>query len=131
MKKIDFLPSGCQFWHSNILSSSYPYFAYCSTLAIYIYDISTNQCKRLLSLNTDNLSNIFSCIAFQIRSSNRLASVCTEGILDIWDLEKEKSIYNCHLEKGIVQIEWSPWEIDSLLMAWENGILFYFIFKFM
>lgn len=45
VKQIGLVAAGCQPWHSDVIAASGNRFAYCATLAIYIY-----QVKRVIIL---------------------------------------------------------------------------------
>lgn len=39
VKQIDLLPAGCQPWNADVCAACGDKFAYCATLAIYIYQV--------------------------------------------------------------------------------------------
>lgn len=49
MKQFKLVPSGCQGWHTGVLGAGGGRFAYCSTLAIYVYDAETFTLQKLLT----------------------------------------------------------------------------------
>ena len=113
-----FVPSGCQFWNPDIISSSRENFAYCSTTAIYIHTyLKDFQCSKLFALKCENNTTRYSFIAFHPQISNILTSVSTENILNIWDIEKEKIILIQQFNGNITFLQWSPFETDVILLA--------------
>jgi hypothetical protein len=39
IKQVGLLPAGCQPWNNSVCAASGDRFAYCSTLAIYVYEV--------------------------------------------------------------------------------------------
>jgi len=112
------VPSGCQFWNPEIISSSRENFAYCSTTAIYIHNYKKDfQCSKLFALKCENNTTRYRIIAFHPQISNILASVTTENILNIWDIEKERITLTEQFNGNITSLEWSPFETDVILLA--------------
>lgn len=44
MKQVGLLAAGCQPWNKDVCAASGDRFAYCATLAIYIYQVNYTQC---------------------------------------------------------------------------------------
>ena len=43
------LPSGCQEWNSKVIAAGGGRFAYCSTLAIYVYSVDTFTLENVIT----------------------------------------------------------------------------------
>lgn len=48
-KQFKLVPSGCQGWHTRVLGAGGGRFAYCSTLAIYVYALRDFRLEKLLT----------------------------------------------------------------------------------
>lgn len=105
-----------------MISSSKPYFAYCSALAIYIHELPSFQCVKVLSPQyTDNFT--FISISFHPTITTRIASISNQRDLIIWDTEQEKEIYHVSMDGDGKQIEWSRFDTNILLLSFDNGII--------
>jgi hypothetical protein len=49
LRQFRVLPSGCQTWHAGVLAAGGGHVAYCSTLAIYVYNAETFALEHLLT----------------------------------------------------------------------------------
>ena len=50
LQQIDVLPAGCQPWNFDVCAASEERFAYCSTLAIYVYQVSLDRYSRSIDI---------------------------------------------------------------------------------
>ena len=125
------MPSGCQFWHRDIISASTENFAYCSPIAIYIHSYSKNfQCSKLFALNSENNTTRYTILSFHPQISNVLACFSTENILSIWDVEKEKITFSQTFPGPVSVFEWNPFETDSILLAFGGFDVFLIHLRF-
>ena len=46
LRQVALLAAGCQPWHKDVCAANGDRFAYCATLAVYIYEVSTDQLKQ-------------------------------------------------------------------------------------
>ena len=46
MKQVGLLSAGCQPWNSDVVATSGDRFAYCATLAIYVYQVGSHSWIR-------------------------------------------------------------------------------------
>ena len=117
MKQIRFIPSGCQFWNKHIISASGDYFAFCSTMAIYIVRIKDMQVEKIMAGHEHNIISI----SWSLQDPSRLASCSSDGWLLIWDVEKEKVVSKRNLNAVPLHIEFSPHEEDIVGIVMDTG----------
>ncbi|RHZ09834.1 hypothetical protein DYB31_004034 [Aphanomyces astaci] len=81
------------------------YFAFCSTLAVYVYDITSFQLHRLLS-TADNLAGLAWCSSPQ--HGHWLATVSLSQKVVLYDVETEQILYHVLLPYHPVSFQWHP-----------------------
>nr|XP_039264447.1 WD repeat-containing protein 17-like [Styela clava] len=92
MRQIGLLPAGCQPWFSNMIVGTMSKFAYCSTMAVYIYETSSSsQEYKLTAINAEHTKTI-SSIAWNSRCPNLIATFGADLKIVIWDVSKQKVI---------------------------------------
>ena len=53
LRQVALLAAGCQPWHKDVCAANGDRFAYCATLAVYIYEVSAARLRgRFISLQT-------------------------------------------------------------------------------
>lgn len=57
IKQVGLLPAGCQPWNNQVCAASGDRFAYCATLAIYVYEVS--YIEKYLNVVLSGLSTFF------------------------------------------------------------------------
>lgn len=58
-----------------------------------------------------------------------LASSGLDGLINIWNIEKEDSQIKISLPSIALQIEWSPLDENIILALLENGFHIFFLIK--
>ncbi len=58
VKQVGLLPAGCQPWNVDVCAASSDRFAYCATLAVYIYQVCTDELEVIFAIST-GLSRFF------------------------------------------------------------------------
>ncbi|KAL4230509.1 Anaphase-promoting complex subunit 4 WD40 domain [Mactra antiquata] len=114
IKQVGLLPAGCQPWNNNVCASSGDRFAYCATLAIYVYQLDKkyNQFK-LLSILSEHKKSI-SAIAWNPKDSDIVASAAYDQKIIVWNVQKERPVAIFDLQKG------APTCIDWCLLHGES-----------
>lgn len=124
------MPSGCQFWNKNTISSSGELFAYSSTLAIYLYNNFDFKPNKIISVPSNNISSLISSISFNPQDHNQIVFTIANSFLYVWNIEKEKEELCLQLTSPTSHVEWNPFENETILVALDNGwILIIYIFK--
>ncbi|RHY28146.1 hypothetical protein DYB32_006200 [Aphanomyces invadans] len=111
------LPSGCmqrKGFNVHVVGGDVhgKYFAFCSTLAVYVYDIKTLQLYRLLS-TADNLAGLAWCMSQQY--GHWLASVSLSRKVVVYDIETEQIVYDVLLPHHPVSFQWHPLSLQLIV----------------
>ena len=116
MKQCSILSAGCQVYSKNILSSSYDnyYFAYASTLAIYIYRKDTFELLHLLAGHAKTIT----ALVFS-PSGPQCATCSIDKQAIIWTFQKELKSMTINLPYVPINMEWI--EDAKLHFLFENG----------
>ncbi|KAF0716770.1 Aste57867_2678 [Aphanomyces stellatus] len=107
------LPSGCMhrkgFSNLHVVGGDIhgKYFAFCSTLAVYVYRVDNFQLHRLLS-TADNLAGMAWCVSPQ--HGNWLAAVSLTRKVVLYDVDTEQILYETLLPSPLVPVsfQWNP-----------------------
>lgn len=116
LRQVNLISAGCQTWNRSVISANSTYFCYCSTLAIYVYDLSTFELVCLLAghdrtitslvKNPDNYTQFVTC------------AVDKKAIL--WNVEKQDMMAWVTLPHVPVGMEWVAQE-EAIFFLFENG----------
>jgi len=111
------IPSGPQYWHKQIVTTSKDRFAYCSTLSIYICNVRTHEVEKIITGH----EGVITCIEWNLLDSNLLASATNERQLYIWKLSEEIAILHMTLESYALMLQWSKISADMILILDSSG----------
>lgn len=87
------LPSGCQQWSTNVLAASKQRFAFCSSLAVYIYSFEDFALRQVIAGHDKTIQALAWCPF----DPNIIATCGAEGKLSVWDLNTETEVSNDQL----------------------------------
>ncbi|WAQ98157.1 WDR17-like protein [Mya arenaria] len=92
VKQVGLLAAGCQPWNGEVCAASSDRFAYCATLAIYVYQLDPKYNQfRLISILSEHKKTI-SAISLNPRNIDILASASYENKIIIWDVSKQRPL---------------------------------------
>ncbi|XP_053398741.1 WD repeat-containing protein 17-like [Mercenaria mercenaria] len=130
IKQVGLLPAGCQPWNNSVCAASGDRFAYCSTLAIYVYELDKKYNQfRLLSILSEHKKTI-TAIAWNPRNPDIFVSASHESKLIVWDISKERPIAIYENTKGIpTDIDWCLLHGESVSYINGKGPLFLWSYK--
>ncbi|XP_070198103.1 WD repeat-containing protein 17-like [Littorina saxatilis] len=125
VKQVALLPAGCQPWNRGVCAASNDHFAYCATLAIYIYKLDSRFKEfRLLSIMSEHKKTITS-ISWHPKDPDIIASSGADLHVFIWSISKQRSI--AVLSSGIkdmpVCIGWNYHDNTCLGIISGKGLL--------
>jgi len=106
LRQLRLIPSGVQAWYRDTIAASSEYFAYSSTMALYIFRIKNNTMQKMIVAHDAAISSV----CWSPQDPNLVVSCAANGKISIRDLETEEERYAIKIEKEV------PW-----LMDWENG----------
>ncbi|XP_071786517.1 WD repeat-containing protein 17-like [Asterias amurensis] len=124
MKQVGLLSAGCQPWNSDVVAASGDRFAYCATLAIYVYqlDRKLNEFK-LYAIMSEHKKTVTS-IMWHPRKPDVFASGGCDYRLFLWDVAQQCVLSMIECTKFIpLCIDWCLLEKDSLTFIKGKGPL--------
>ncbi|CAH1267956.1 WDR17 [Branchiostoma lanceolatum] len=130
LKQVGLLAAGCQPWNTNVCSASRDRFAYCATLAIYIYQLDRkfNEFK-LHSIMSEHTKTI-TAMAWHPRNPDILASASADQRICIWHVAEQRLLTSLDNPKGTPQcIDWFFHEADCLSYIFQKGPLYIWNYK--
>ena len=119
--------AGCQFWNKNILASGKNKFAFSSTLAVYVYEISHQKgisisLSKILSDFTTNIK----WIEWNPKDETQLATASEAGDIYIWSIRSERPKIHVELDNtDAFQLNWNPVNTNNLLFVLRSGEIKY------
>ncbi|KAL9656103.1 hypothetical protein ABK040_007721 [Willaertia magna] len=125
MKQIGLIPSGAQQWYKRTIALSNNRLIYCSTIAIYIYNIIDYRLERILTGHTLAITAIVVCP----HSPNLVASSSLDQSIRIWDMNDGKIIKVIDTKQGNfgqfkpLCIDWSFVDQYQIVCAGKRGII--------
>ncbi|XP_047126670.1 WD repeat-containing protein 17 isoform X1 [Hydra vulgaris] len=118
------LTSGAQPWNNNICAANGLYFAYCATLAIYIYRLDESTHKYVLHSIMCEHKKTITAITFKKNAVNILASTCLNKVVIVWDICRQCVISKLeNLNNEILSLEWCPFYNNTLAFVLEKKVL--------
>ncbi|KAK6173871.1 hypothetical protein SNE40_017251 [Patella caerulea] len=125
VKQVGLLSAGCQPWNHDVCASSEDRFAYCATMAIYVYelDVKFNEFK-LVSIMTEHKKTI-TAISWNPRDRNIIASSSADHKIIVWDVAKQKKIALLENTRELPRsVNWSYHELDCVAFISGRGPLY-------
>lgn len=86
-------------------------------MAIYFIRFSDFQVEKIIACHEHTITSI----TWSTQNSNHLASSGTDGWVYVWDIEKEKAIAKIFVQSLPLQIEFNPFDDDSIAVLLDNG----------
>ncbi|ELT94041.1 hypothetical protein CAPTEDRAFT_222827 [Capitella teleta] len=124
VKQINLLPAGCQPWNKDVCTASGDCFAYCATLAIYIYQLNPTTNKFQLRTIMSEHKKTITSIAFSTHDLDLLASAGTDLQVIIYSVSRQCVVAKLdNLRAAPFSIAWCPHERDSLSFISGKGPL--------
>ncbi|CAD7928702.1 unnamed protein product [Amoebophrya sp. A120] len=99
MRQINILPAGVQCWHKEVIGSAVDggtlYFAYASTLAVYLYRKDSTDKPRLWKILTGHTKSI-RCLEWASHNYNAIVTAGSDGKVVIWNVAEEREEMVAH-----------------------------------
>uniref|UniRef100_A0A674H3T5 WD repeat domain 17 n=1 Tax=Taeniopygia guttata TaxID=59729 RepID=A0A674H3T5_TAEGU len=144
VKQVGLLAAGCQPWNKDICAASGDRFAYCATLAVYIYQLDHRYNEFKLHAIMSEHKKTITAISWCPHNPDVFASASADSLVIIWNVNEQKVVAKLDNTKGsknqkhilrpeslegtdeedpVTALEWDPLSTDYLLVAnLHNGI---------
>ncbi|XP_029356103.1 WD repeat-containing protein 17 [Echeneis naucrates] len=129
VKQVGLLAAGCQPWNKDVCAASGDRFAYCATLAIYIYQLDQqyNQFK-LRSIMSEHKKTI-TAISWCPDHPDLFASASAENLLIVWNVAEQKAVARLDNTKGVpASISWCWNSADGVAFVSQRGPLYIWVY---
>jgi WD40 repeat protein len=116
MRQIRLVSSGVQTWYKHVIGAAGDMFAFCSTMAIHLFDSQSMSLKKMLVAHERTIT----CLVWHPHDPNQVAVSHLDGMIIIWNIEKEEPCFKYHIgETGgcCEQLDWSPTRPTDLYYA--------------
>ncbi|XP_066878660.1 WD repeat-containing protein 17 isoform X6 [Kogia breviceps] len=138
VRQVGLLAAGCQPWNKDVCVANGDRFAYCATLAIYIYQLDHRYNEFKLHAIMSEHKKTITAISWCPHNPDLFASGSTDNLVIIWNVAEQKVIAKLDNTKGnksqkhvlrpeslegtdeedpVTALEWDPLSADYLLVA--------------
>ncbi|XP_041079563.1 WD repeat-containing protein 17 isoform X2 [Polyodon spathula] len=125
VKQVGLLAAGCQPWNKDVCAASGDRFAYCATLAIYVYqrDHRFNEFK-LRAIMSEHKKTI-TAISWCPHNQDVFASASADNLLIVWNVAEQKVVTKLDNTKGIpATLSWCWNSGDAVAFVSQRGPLY-------
>uniref|UniRef100_A0A1A7XK62 WD repeat domain 17 n=1 Tax=Iconisemion striatum TaxID=60296 RepID=A0A1A7XK62_9TELE len=130
VKQVGLLAAGCQPWNKDVCAASGDRFAYCATLAIYIYQLDQQYNEfKLRSIMSEHKKTI-TAISWCPDNPDLFASASADNLLIIWNVAEKKAVARLDNTKGVpVSVSWCWNSADGLAFVSQRGPLYIWAYR--
>ncbi|RUS73072.1 hypothetical protein EGW08_019169 [Elysia chlorotica] len=123
VRQVALVPAGCQPWNHDVVIAHGNRFAYAATLAIYVYEVDQRHNEhRLLSIMSEHKKTITS-ISWCPEKPDYLASASVDGLVVVWDIERQDVVARHNFKDPVMHIGWTPNKRQCLSFMNKSGHL--------
>ncbi|NWH72080.1 WDR17 protein, partial [Piaya cayana] len=113
VKQVGLLAAGCQPWNKDVCAASGDRFAYCATLAIYIYQLDHRYNEFKLRAIMSEHKKTITAISWCPHNPDVFASASADSLVIIWNMTEQKVVARLDNTKGIpASLSWC-WKADD------------------
>uniref|UniRef100_A0A3B3ZTQ0 Uncharacterized protein n=1 Tax=Periophthalmus magnuspinnatus TaxID=409849 RepID=A0A3B3ZTQ0_9GOBI len=107
VQQVGLLAAGCQPWNKDVCAASGDRFAYCATLAIYIYQLDQQYNEfKLRSIMSEHKKTI-TAISWSPENPDLFASASADNLLIVWNVAEQKAVARLDNTKGVpASVSW-------------------------
>ncbi|XP_051757863.1 WD repeat-containing protein 17 isoform X1 [Ctenopharyngodon idella] len=125
VKQVGLLAAGCQPWNKDVCAASGDRFAYCATLAIYVYQLDHRYNEFKLRAIMSEHKKTITAISWCPHNPEVFASASADNLLIIWNVAEQKAIARLDNTKGIpASLSWCWNAGDSVAFVSHRGPLY-------
>uniref|UniRef100_A0A3Q3X003 Gem-associated protein 5 TPR domain-containing protein n=1 Tax=Mola mola TaxID=94237 RepID=A0A3Q3X003_MOLML len=129
VKQVGLLAAGCQPWNKDVCAASGDRFAYCATLAIYIYQLDQQYNEfKLRSIMSEHKKTI-TAISWCPGNPDLFASASADNLLIIWNVAEQKAVARLDNTKGVpTSVSWCWNSSDGVAFVSQRGPLYIWVY---
>uniref|UniRef100_A0A2K5L017 WD repeat domain 17 n=1 Tax=Cercocebus atys TaxID=9531 RepID=A0A2K5L017_CERAT len=125
VRQVGLLAAGCQPWNKDVCAAGGDRFAYCATLAIYIYQLDHRYNEFKLHAIMSEHKKTITAISWCPHNPDLFASGSTDNLVIIWNVAEQKVIAKLDSTKGIpASLSWCWNAEDAVAFVSHRGPLF-------
>ncbi|TKC38477.1 hypothetical protein EI555_006581, partial [Monodon monoceros] len=125
VRQVGLLAAGCQPWNKDVCVANGDRFAYCATLAIYIYQLDHRYNEFKLHAIMSEHKKTITAISWCPHNPDLFASGSTDNLVIIWNVAEQKVIAKLDSTKGTpASLSWCWNADDTVAFASQRGPLF-------
>nr|XP_034967688.1 WD repeat-containing protein 17 isoform X7 [Zootoca vivipara] len=125
VKQVGLLAAGCQPWNKDVCAASGDRFAYCATLAIYIYQLDHRYNEfKLWAIMSEHKKTI-TAVSWCPHNHDLFASASADNLVIIWNVAEQKVTAKLDGTKGIpASLSWCWNAGDAVAFVSQRGPLY-------
>ncbi|KAJ8335867.1 hypothetical protein SKAU_G00392090 [Synaphobranchus kaupii] len=125
VKQVGLLAAGCQPWNKDVCAASGDRFAYCATLAIYVYQLDRRYNEFKLRAIMSEHKKTITAISWCPHHPDVFASASADNLLIIWNVAEQKAVARLDNTKGIpASLSWCWNAGDAVAFVSHRGPLY-------
>ncbi|NXB05389.1 WDR17 protein, partial [Cnemophilus loriae] len=125
VKQVGLLAAGCQPWNKDICAASGDRFAYCATLAVYIYQLDHRYNEFKLHAIMSEHKKTITAISWCPHNPDVFASASADSLVIIWNVNEQKVVAKLDNTKGIpASLSWCWNAGDAVAFVSHRGPLY-------
>uniref|UniRef100_A0A7N5JRA9 WD repeat domain 17 n=1 Tax=Ailuropoda melanoleuca TaxID=9646 RepID=A0A7N5JRA9_AILME len=125
VRQVGLLAAGCQPWNKDVCAASGDRFAYCATLAIYIYQLDHRYNEFKLHAIMSEHKKTITAISWCPHNPDVFASGSTDNLVIVWNVAEQKIIAKLDNTKGMpASLSWCWNAGDAVAFVSHRGPLF-------
>ncbi|XP_065550951.1 WD repeat-containing protein 17 isoform X3 [Lathamus discolor] len=125
VRQVGLLAAGCQPWNKDVCAASGDRFAYCATLAIYIYQLDHRYNEFKLRAIMSEHKKTITAISWSPHNPDIFASASADSLVIIWNVTEQKVVAKLDDIKGIpASLSWCWNAGDAVAFVSHRGPLY-------
>ncbi|XP_019390183.1 PREDICTED: WD repeat-containing protein 17 isoform X3 [Crocodylus porosus] len=125
VKQVGLLAAGCQPWNKDVCAASGDRFAYCATLAIYVYQMDHRYNEFKLRAIMSEHKKTITAISWCPHNSDVFASASADNLVIIWNVAEQKAVAKLDNTKGVpASLSWCWNAGDAVAFVSHRGPLY-------
>ncbi|KAG9479908.1 hypothetical protein GDO78_011761 [Eleutherodactylus coqui] len=125
VKQVGLLAAGCQPWNKDVCAASGDRFAYCATLAIYVYQLDHRYNEFKLRAIMSEHKKTITAISWCPHNPDMFASASADNLVIIWNVAEQKVVARLDNTKGMpASLSWCWNSGDAVAFVSHRGPLY-------